>query len=357
MIQVAVHSPTVTSNSFVSFSSIKPRSRTRKIKSGVFCAAFDQTVGGQLLIDNEKSKRKRRVFFLDVNPLCYEGRIPSLHSFGHWISLFFRDVSHTDPVIAVFDGEGGSEHRRRLLPSYKAHRRKYIGQLNGLKKFSSGHVGRSLQSIRDVLGKCHVPVIKVEGHEADDVVATLVDQVLQRDYRVVIASPDKDFKQLISQDVQLVMPLKDLERWSFYTLKHYIAQYNCDPRSDLSLRCIMGDEVDGVPGIQHVVPGFGRKTALKLLKKYGSLDDLLNAAAVRTVGRQYVQEALTKYADYLRRNYEVLALKRDIDVHLEEEWLVERDMSNDSIILSDFFESLQETQKLTRQNRYYFSNS
>lgn len=78
-------------------------------------------------------------------------------------------------------------------------------------------------------------VIKVEGHEADDVVATLVDQVLQRDYRVVIASPDKDFKQLISQDVQLVMPLKDLERWSFYTLKHYIAQYNCDPRSDLSL--------------------------------------------------------------------------------------------------------------------------
>lgn len=101
MIQVAVHSPTVTSNSFVSFSSIKPRSRTRKIKSGVFCAAFDQTVGGQLLIDNEKSKRKRRVFFLDVNPLCYEGRIPSLHSFGHWISLFFRDVSHTDPVIAV----------------------------------------------------------------------------------------------------------------------------------------------------------------------------------------------------------------------------------------------------------------
>lgn len=78
-------------------------------------------------------------------------------------------------------------------------------------------------------------VVKIDGHEADDVVATLVDQVLQRGYRAVIASPDKDFKQLISEDVQLVMPLKDLERWSFYTLKHYIAQYNCDPNSDLSL--------------------------------------------------------------------------------------------------------------------------
>lgn len=72
----------------------------------------------------------------------------------------------------------------------------------------------------------------------------------------------------------------------------------------------MGDEVDGVPGIQHVVPGFGRKTALKLVKKHGSLEKLLNAAAVRTVGREYAQEALTKHADYLRRNYDVLALRR-----------------------------------------------
>ena len=78
-------------------------------------------------------------------------------------------------------------------------------------------------------------VVKIEEHEADDVVATLADEVLQRGYRVVIASPDKDFKQLISEDVQLVMPILEFDRWSFYTLKHYIAQYNCDPSADLSL--------------------------------------------------------------------------------------------------------------------------
>lgn len=79
-------------------------------------------------------------------------------------------------------------------------------------------------------------VLKIEGCEADDVVATLVGQVLQRGHRVVIASPDKDFKQLISEEVQIVMPMPEFGRWSFYTLKHYIAQYNCDPCSDLSLR-------------------------------------------------------------------------------------------------------------------------
>ncbi|XP_057762791.1 uncharacterized protein LOC130982733 [Arachis stenosperma] len=110
------------------------------------------------------------------------------------------------------------------------------------------------------------------------------------------------------------MALPELRRWSFYTLKHYKDQYNCDPQSDLSLRCIVGDEVDGVPGIQHVVPSFGRKTAVKLVKKHASLENLLSAAAIRTVGKPYAQDALTKYADYLGRNYQVLALKRRIDM-------------------------------------------
>lgn len=72
----------------------------------------------------------------------------------------------------------------------------------------------------------------------------------------------------------------------------------------------MGDEADGVPGIQQFVPSFGRKTAVRLLKKHGSLENLLNTAAVRTVGKQYAQDALNKYADYLRRNYQVLSLRR-----------------------------------------------
>ncbi|CAK9155501.1 unnamed protein product [Ilex paraguariensis] len=325
----------------------------------------NQIVGGLLLPPDEDNytnskkpgrvsprKKRERVFFLDVNPLCYKGSTPSLHAFAHWISLFFSQVSHTDPVIAVIDGERCNEYRRQLLPSYKAHRRKFLQKFSTTLR-SKSPVRRSHQVISDVLRKCNVPVVRIEAHEADDVVATLVGQVLQRGYRVVIASPDKDFKQLISEDVQIVMPMPEFDRWSFYTLKHYVAQYNCDPQSDLSLRCILGDEVDGIPGIQHVVTGFGRKTALKLLKKHGSLENLLNAASVRTVGRQYAQDALTKHADYLRRNYKVLALRRDVDVHLQPEWLSERDTLNDSVILSNFINSLGETQCLNQQYGSY----
>ncbi|KAI3685231.1 hypothetical protein L6452_34469 [Arctium lappa] len=321
--------------------------------------AQGRTVGGQLLQkhdrnsevkrddDNDHSimkKTNKRVFFLDVNPICYDGSTPSLHSFAHWISLFFSQVSLTDPVVAVVDGEGAHEYRRQMLPSYKAHRRKFSPWVSSSRVSAKVPVRRSHQLISDTLTKCNVPVVKIPAHEADDVVATLVEQVLQKGYRVVIASPDKDFKQLICQDVQLVMPLPELRRWSFYTLEHYIAQYKCDPLSDLSLRCIVGDEADGVPGIQHLVPGFGMKTALKLLKKHGSLENLLNAAAVRTVGKPYVQDALTKHASHFRRNYEVLSLRRDVNIRLQEDWLHERCTENDLEALSNFLDLLRENQ-------------
>ncbi|XP_057532213.1 uncharacterized protein LOC130810247 [Amaranthus tricolor] len=288
-----------------------------------------------------RTKTKERVFFLDVNPICYKGNTPSLHSFAHWISLFLSEVSLHHPVIAVFDGEGGHEYRKQILPSYKAHRIKFLRRIYTPKGLEQLPIRRSQQTIVDFLKDCNVPILKIEGQEADDVIATLTNQVLDKGMKVVIASPDKDFKQLISEDVQLVQPVPELKRWSFYTLKQYFAQYNCDPQSDLSLRCIIGDEVDGVPGIQNLVPGFGRKTALKLIKKHGSLEHLLNAASVRIVGKQYVQEALEKYSFELRRNYQVLSLRRDVDVHVKDEWLSKRDTTNDSVTIAKLFSLLK----------------
>ncbi|XP_071923624.1 uncharacterized protein [Coffea arabica] len=303
-------------------------------------------------IQKEKRMKKKRVFFLDVNALCYQGNTRSLHSFAHWIFLFFSQVSLSDPVIAVVDGERGNEYRKQILPSYKANRRRFSQHFSSLGRFPRNRIGRSHKLVLNVLHGCNVPVVKIEAHEADDVIATLVEQVISRGYQAVVASPDKDFRQLLSQDVQIVMPMPKCNRWSFYTLNHYIAQYTCDPQSDLSLRCFLGDEVDGVPGIQHFVPGFGRKTALKLLKKHGSLENLLSAAAVRTVGRAYAQDALMKYADHLRKNYQVLSLKRDVDVQIEDKWLSGRNCCNDLVVLSNFINLLRDTENHDGQSKY-----
>lgn len=106
--------PSLSSSPPLSLPHGKPRRKIRmtkawKINAGVASSpsstsgSHHQTLSGQVLakVADKKNTGKKRVFFLDVNPLCYAGSTPSLHSFGHWVSLFFRQVSLRDPVIAV----------------------------------------------------------------------------------------------------------------------------------------------------------------------------------------------------------------------------------------------------------------
>lgn len=230
------------------------------------------------------------------------------------------------------DGERGNDYRRQLLPCYKAKRNKYK-PLSGVRgpyyKGDEMDLREAFPQIQAFLAQCNVPVLKIEDAEADDVVATLMHQAVSKGMRVVVASPDMDFRQLLSEKVNMLLPLPEFGRWSFYTLEQYIAQNSCEPSLDLGLRCIMGDSSDNVPGLPDLAPGFGRKTALKLMKKHGSLESLLVAAKTRTVGRPYIQDALTQHADVLYRNLQVLKLRRDVSITLKEEWCRRRDRSRE----------------------------
>nr|XP_007134279.1 hypothetical protein PHAVU_010G033900g [Phaseolus vulgaris]ESW06273.1 hypothetical protein PHAVU_010G033900g [Phaseolus vulgaris] len=93
---VQLHFPCSNRNTTFSASCRIQKTATIKAEKALFTESFDQTRCAQPL-----SEKKKRVFFLDVNPLCYEGSKPSLYSFGRWLSLFLSQVSLTDPVIAV----------------------------------------------------------------------------------------------------------------------------------------------------------------------------------------------------------------------------------------------------------------
>lgn len=101
---------------FDSIPSLKRQTGTRRRKTtselSVVIQSFRRTVGvqhkaiGAINGDNKDMRKcKKRVFFLDVNPLCYEGSAPSLESFGRWVSLFFNQVSCEEPVIAVSESD------------------------------------------------------------------------------------------------------------------------------------------------------------------------------------------------------------------------------------------------------------
>ncbi|KAL3700801.1 hypothetical protein R1sor_018823 [Riccia sorocarpa] len=289
-------------------------------------------VAPNMASSSKGGSNRRTLYLVDIHPLCYDGRRPRPSELLKWMKLLFNQVTREHPVIAVMDGEKGNEYRRQLLPGYKAKRNKYkplLGIRGPYYKGDEMDLREAFPLIRTFLSQCNVPVLKIENAEADDVVATLMHQAVKKGMRVVVASPDMDFRQLLSEDVNMLIPLPVYGRWSFYTLEQYIAQNTCDPSLDLGLKCILGDSSDNVPGLPDLAPGFGRKTALKLMKKHGSVENLLVAAKTRTVGKPYIQEALTQHADVLYRNLQVLKLRRDVDIILEDEWLRPRDRSSE----------------------------
>ncbi|XP_024386451.1 uncharacterized protein [Physcomitrium patens] len=291
---------------------------------------------------NKSRKSRKRLYLVDVHPLCYNGSKVQPRKVIEWMTLLFSEVVQDNPIIAVMDGERGNEYRRALLPSYKAKRNFYRPLGAGYGHSSAANdLRKALPLIHGFLSLCHIPVVKQEFAEADDVIATLARQARHKGFQVVIASPDMDFQQLLTPDVHMLLPVPELGRWSFFTLQNYVAQNTATPDLELGLKCLLGDVSDNVPGLPDVSPGFGKNTALKLMLKHGSLENLLAAAATRTVGREYIQDALKKHENLLRRNLQVLSLRTDVDVVLEEEWCRSRCIDNDILALQLLNERLR----------------
>jgi 5'-3' exonuclease len=291
---------------------------------------------------HKKIDPRRRLYLVDMHALCYDGNRAQPSKVIEWMKLLLSQVAQDNPIIAVMDGERGNEYRKALMPEYKAKRNQFRPlAVRSWRASTACGLREALPLIQGFLTLCHIPVVKLEMAEADDVIATLASQAQGRGLQVVVASPDMDFRQLLAPDVHMLLPLPEIGRWSFYTLQHYVTQNNMTPDLDLGLRCLLGDATDNISGLSTLDPRFGRKTALKLMQKHGSLEGLLKAAATRTVGKDYIQGALVQHADLLRRNMQVLSLRTDVPVVLKDQWCQPRSDVNDLLALELLTERLQ----------------
>ena len=107
-------------------------------------------------------------------------------------------------------------------------------------------------------------------YEADDLIATYVEQILSKGAKVTIVSSDKDLMQLYKKDVRLFDPMKN----KFVTPEDIVTKFGVGPEKVIDVQSLAGDSSDNVPG----VPGIGVKTAAELINKYGTLEKLLNNA-------------------------------------------------------------------------------
>lgn len=158
----------------------------------------------------------------------------------------------------------------------------------------------------DVARGFGIPVIEHKGWEADDVIATLCFQAVQRGMEVRIVTSDKDARQLLGPHVQIYNCRKD----SFLDEKYLLEDWGIRPDQVIDFQSLVGDAVDNVPG----VPLVGPKKAGALLNEFGTLEDVL-ANAEKAPGKK-LRENLVEFADQARLSRELVTLRTDLPLEI-----------------------------------------
>lgn len=199
----------------------------------------------------------------------------------------------------VWDG-GLSEKRMAALPEYKVHRPPMPGDLE-----------RQVPEIESFLDASNIPSFVNEGVEADDWIASQTCCAVRGGVEVVIASADKDFLQLVSENVGMLNPNDKSE--TIWKVEQVRAKTGLDPEQVVDWLSLIGDSVDNIKG----VPGVGPKTATDLLKQFGSIDGLYSRLS--EVKSDRIRASLENSKAIVRRNQELIRLHVDLpcDFQLE----------------------------------------
>lgn len=203
--------------------------------------------------------------------------------------------------VVVFDVmEEGGTFRDELYAEYKAHRDPPPEDLLA-----------NLPPIKDVVRAMDIPVVELGGVEADDVIGTLARRAEADGARVVIVSPDKDFQQLISDRITMLRPAYKGDAFDPVTETSFRERFGLEPPQFVDVLALMGDTADNVPG----VPGIGEKTAAELIRRYGTVENLL--LHVEEISAKRPREGLEQHADAARLSKQLVTIRTDLEVPLD----------------------------------------
>ena len=233
-----------------------------------------------------------RAYFAPFRELTSSTGEPTKATFV-FTQMLLNLVSQRKPdyLCMVIDSGDETVFRKEIFSEYKANRKERPEDFLPQEQ-------RILQIVRDA----GVPIFAKPGYEADDLIATISKRLCDQDYEIFVVSKDKDLRQIINDCTKLydvqgdeVMDLKGLEEKCGYT-----------PAEAIEIQTLIGDNIDNVPGI----PGVGEKTALKLVKKYGSADEVLKHLDELT---PKMRENFEKFADRLAIARKLVTLKDDVE--------------------------------------------
>lgn len=253
-----------------------------------------------------------KLFIIDAVAMAYRAHFafisrPRITSSGENTSAAFGFTTallklindfRIDHVVTVFDvmGEEGGTFRDELYDDYKAHREPPPEALV-----------ENIPHIKAILESMGVPILEIQGVEADDVIATLATRITEQGNEAIIVSADKDFQQLLGPTVRMLKPARKGDAFEWITAETFQESFGLEPRQFIDVLALMGDKVDNVPG----VPGIGEKTAVKLIQQYGDVERLLERT--EEIDNKRAREGLQNEADKARLSKQLVTLVADLN--------------------------------------------
>ena len=213
--------------------------------------------------------------------------------------------------LAVAFDEKGPTLRHAEFKEYKAHRPPMPDALS-----------RQIPYIHRVVEAFAIPVVKLAGYEADDLIGTLAAQASSQGLEVVIVTGDKDMFQLLSPAVRIYDPVKD----KFLTEEDCLDRFGVEPARVVEVMGLMGDATDNIPGVK----GIGEKTAKKLIAEFGTIENLL--AHLSEVKGDKLRGLLEAHADEARQSRKLATIVTDCPVTFERERFRLGDVRTDELI-------------------------
>ena len=274
-----------------------------------------------------------KLFLLDAYALIYRAyyafiKNPRINSKGMNTSAIMGFVNTLNEILTkeqpthigvAFDH--GKTFRDEAFPSYKAQREE-----------TPEDIRASVPIIKQIIKAMHIPVLQVDGFEADDVIGTLATKAGKAGITTYMLTPDKDYGQLVSDNVFMFRPRHG---GGYETMgpSEVCEKYDLSSTSQvIDLLALMGDSADNFPGC----PGVGPKTAAKLIAEFGSIDNMLaNSSKIKGKLREKVESAV----DDIRMSKFLATIRTDvpIDLNLDELKVEEPDFTQ----LAEIFTELE----------------
>ncbi|WP_080844468.1 DNA polymerase I [Cytobacillus gottheilii] len=253
---------------------------------------------------------KNKLVLIDGNSIAYRAffALPllnndkgihtnAIYGFTMMLTRILEDEKPSH-ILVAFDA-GKTTFRHKTFSEYKGGRQKTPPELSEQFPF-----------IRELLDRYSISRYELENYEADDIIGTLSLQAEQEGFEVKVISGDKDLTQLSSQNTTVAITKKGITEIEEYTPAHIEEKYGITADRIIDMKGLMGDSSDNIPG----VPGVGEKTALKLLKEFGSLEDLLNS--IEQVSGAKLKEKLEQYKDQAVMSKELATITREAPVEI-----------------------------------------